>query len=138
MLDRKSIRDFLQQLASCTVRASAGPLTRAAHLEQLMRLAGSELERNWLRFIDERNCRLPTHGQMRINECNTRPDFLYRDEYCAIYVDGPHHRFPERAQRDRQQESVLAEQGWTVIRFDHEENWQAVLDRHPNIFRGQA
>lgn len=137
-LDRTSIREILLQLAGCTVRASAGPLTRAAHLEQLMRLAGSELEREWLRFLDERNCRLPTHAQKRINECNTRPDFLYRDEYCAIYIDGPHHEFPERAQRDRQQESALTEQGWTVVRFDHRGDWQAVLDRHPSIFRGQA
>ncbi|WP_428938699.1 DEAD/DEAH box helicase [Fontivita pretiosa] len=136
LLDRKSIRDVLRQLAACTVRASAGPVTRAAHLEQLLRLAGSELERKWLRFIDERNCRLPTHAQARISACNTRPDFLYRDEYCAIYVDGPHHQFPERAQRDREQESALAEQGWTVVRFGHDGDWQAILDRYPNIFRG--
>lgn len=138
VLDRRSIRDFLRRLAACTVRASAGPLTRAAHLEQLMRLAETGLERAWLQFLDERNCQLPSHAQRRINECNTRPDFLYRDRYCAIYVDGPHHEFPERAQRDRQQESALVEQGWTVVRFDHQGDWQAVLDRYPGIFRGQV
>lgn len=138
VLDRKSIREFLRQLAACTVKASAGPLTRAAHLEQLMRLTGSELERRWLQFIDERNCRLPTHAQMRIDSCKTRPDFLYyRDDYCAIYIDGPQHQFPERARRDREQESMLAEQGWRVVRFSHEDDWQAILDRYPDIFRGQ-
>ena len=138
VLDRKSIADLLRKLASSTIRASAGPLTRAAHLEQLMRRAETELERDWLRFLDERNCRLPSHAQKRIEECNTRPDFLYRDKYCAIYVDGPHHEFPERVQRDRQQESLLADQGWTVVRFSHKDDWQAILDRHPDVFRGQT
>ncbi len=103
-----------------------------------MRLTETGLERDWLRFLDERNCRLPSHAQKRIEECNTRPDFLYRDKYGAIYVDGPHHEFPERAQRDRQQESTLLEHGWTVVRFGHQSDWQAMLDRHPGIFGGQT
>jgi len=138
LLDRASIRETLLGLARGTVRASGGPLTRAGHLEQLLRRSETELEREWLRFLDERNCRLPTHAQKRIDECGTRPDFLYRDLYHAIYVDGPHHEFPERAQRDLQQEAALTEQGWTTIRFGHKDDWQAIIDQYPDVFRRQS
>jgi very-short-patch-repair endonuclease len=138
LLDRKPVAEVLRRLAAGVVRASAGPLTRAAHVEQLLRRVETDLERDWLRFLDERNCRLPSHAQKRVEECNTRPDFLYQDSYCAVYVDGPHHEFPERAQRDRQQESCLAERGWTVVRFGHKDDWQAIIDRHPDLFRGQV
>jgi very-short-patch-repair endonuclease len=138
LLDRTSIGDILRRVASGTVRVSTGPLTRAAHLDQLLRRCETELERQWLRFLEERNCRLPSHAQSRIDECNTRPDFLYKDLYCAVYVDGPHHEFPERFQRDRQQESCLAERGWTVVRFGQKDDWQGVIEKHPDIFGGQA
>jgi len=138
LLDRTSIADILRRVASGTVRVSTGPLTRAAHLDQLLRRCETELERQWLRFLEERNCRLPSHAQSRIDECNTRPDFLYKDLYCAVYVDGPHHEFPERSQRDRQQESCLAERGWTVVRFGQKDDWQGVIEKHPDIFGGRA
>jgi very-short-patch-repair endonuclease len=138
LLDRTSIVDILRRVASGTVRASTGPLTRATHLDQLLRRCETELERQWLRFLEERNCRLPSHAQSRIDECNTRPDFLYKDLYCAVYVDGPHHEFPERSQRDRQEELCLAERGWTVVRFGQTSDWQHVIEEHPDIFGGQT
>ncbi len=137
-LDRKVIADILRNLANGTVRISGGSGTRVAHVEQLLRRCDTELERRWLRFMDEHNYRLPTHAQKRIEECNSRPDFSYGDLYCAVYVDGPHHQFPERAQRDRQQEALLTEQGWTVVRFSHDDDWQSIIARHPDIFGGKA
>jgi len=138
MLDRKSILDILRKIADATVRISAGPRTRAAHVEQLLRQCETELERSWVRFMDGNNFRLPTQAQKRIEECNSRPDFIYSDLYCAIYVDGPHHLFPERAQRDRQQEATLGEHGWTVVRFPHSDDWLSIITRHPDIFGGNA
>lgn len=138
ILDRKSILAILQKLTVGTVRISGGPSTRSAHVNQLLRQCETELERGWVRFIDESNCRLPTHAQKRIEECNSRPDFIYSDLYCAVYVDGPHHEFPERAKRDRNQEVLLAERGWTVIRFVHSDDWPSIITRHPDIFGGNA
>jgi very-short-patch-repair endonuclease len=137
VLDRKLIAGFLCELRDGAAQLSDGPRTRAALLAHLMAQAESELEREWLRFVEARGGRLPTHAQRQISDCNTRPDFIYRDLYCAIYVDGPHHDFPERAQRDRDQEASLMEAGWTVVRFPLQTEWESIANRHPDVFGGQ-
>jgi len=138
LLDRTSIVDVLRRVASATVCASSGPLTRAAHLDQLLRRCETELEQHWLRFLKQRNCRLPSHAQSRIEECNTRPDFLYKNLYCAVSVDRPQHEFPKRACRDRQQKSCLLERGWTVLRLGHSDDWLAIIHKHWDILGAEA
>lgn len=133
-LDRKAIRDFLLELASARVNASPGPLPRSEHLRQLKNLCGSELEREWLDFLEAGNYRLPTKAQALIEACRTRPDFLYEDAFAAIYVDGPHHRYPERQARDVAQAECLEDQGYTVIRFGLVDDWKDTAARYPHIF----
>ena len=41
--------------------------------------------------VKEANLRLPTDCQYLIADCQTRPDFFYRDVRTAIYIDGPPH-----------------------------------------------
>src|SRR3546814_2133786 len=41
------------------------------------------------RSLRERGLREPDRGQVLIEDAGTRPDFLYNDEFVAIYVDGP-------------------------------------------------
>lgn len=77
-LDRQLIRALLLNYARTTVHGSPVVAGRKEHLEQLMRLAGSELERDWLRHLEERNHRLPSHAQRLIENCKTRPDFLLK------------------------------------------------------------
>ena len=43
-----------------------------------------------------------------------------------MYVDGPPHDYPERQQRDADQTECLEDYGWEVIRFHHEDDWQAI------------
>lgn len=62
LLDRQLIRPFLLTCRDARVRASPSAIPRAAHLEQLLRVAGSELERAWLRFLEARSLRLPTRA----------------------------------------------------------------------------
>jgi len=49
-----------------------------------------------------------------------RLDFAYPHVLVAIEVDGPHHRRPEVAARDRRRDAHLASLGWLVLRFDEE------------------
>jgi very-short-patch-repair endonuclease len=133
-LDRKAIRDFLLELASARVNASPGPLPRSEHLRQLKNLCGSELEREWLDFLEAGNYRLPTKAQALIEACRTRPDFFYEGAFAAIYVDGPHHRYPERQARDVAQAECLEDQGYTVIRFGLVDDWKDTAARYPHIF----
>jgi very-short-patch-repair endonuclease len=134
LLDRKLIREELLQLSSAVTEESPASVPRISHLEQLLQQAGSDLERRWLRYLDERGHRLPSHAQSLIEAAQTRPDFAYRDQQVAIYVDGPVHDFPERRERDRRQTEWLEDLGYTVIRFAHDEEWAALLQRYPHIF----
>jgi len=134
ILDRKTIRDLLLALAVSTVSAAPTAAPRATQLEQLERQAGSELERSWLRHLDAHAHRLPAEAQPLIERCGTRPDFLYPDQHAVIYVDGPHHEYPDRRKRDATLEECLEDAGYSVIRFTHRDDWDATLARYPGIF----
>jgi very-short-patch-repair endonuclease len=133
-LDRKSIKDFLMQIARSDVKSSPVSLSRSEHLAQLKNLAGSSLERDWLDWMEERKYRLPSSAQKLMESCGTRPDFIYDHEKYAIYIDGPHHDYPERQNRDKSQMEALEDLGFGVIRFHHKDDWQSILDKYPGLF----
>jgi len=64
----------------------------------------------------------------------TRPDFIYDDHKTVIYVDGPIHDYPERAERDARQRESLEDFGYTVIVFSHQDDWRETISRFPGIF----
>ena len=134
LLDRQLIRDYLFRLAAAEVKSSPTARPRASHLEQLVRLAGSELEHRWLKFLEAGNYRLPSDAQTLMESCGTRPDFLYAGRQVAVYIDGPPHDYADRKERDRQQTNCMEDAGWTVIRFGHNDDWQSIIDRNPSIF----
>jgi ATP-dependent helicase YprA (DUF1998 family) len=136
-LDRRSIRDLLLALSQGMTNAAPSGHTRPDHLSQLKRLAGSDLERDWLDFLDALHLRLPSYAQRLVDSCGTRPDFFYTDYQAVIYVDGPHHDFPERAARDVTLTEAMEDQGFTVIRFHHRDNWAETIGRFPHIFGRQ-
>jgi len=137
-LDRKTIRDLLLRLGQARAQTAPGGQTRAEHLAMLERLAGSELERRWLKHLEAHNLRLPSHAQHLIEACQTRPDFFYAECQAAIYIDGPPHDYPERAERDQTKTECLEDAGYIVIRFHHEEDWEAIIARYPHIFGKQT
>ena len=122
------------ELSACSVETSPAPRPRAAHLQGLINLSGSQLERDWLQLLEDRNLRLPSHAQSLVEECRTRPDFLYKEQQVAVYVDGPPHDYPDRQERDRQQTNCMEDAGWTVIRFGHRDNWESIVERYPSVF----
>ena len=126
------------ELAAGQVDTSPAPRSRAAHLQSLINLSSSQLERDWLQFIENRNLRLPTHAQQLVEDCHTRPDFMYQDRQVAVYVDGPPHDYPDRQVRDRQQTNCMEDAGWTVIRFGHRDDWEQIVERYPSIFGDES
>jgi len=52
----------------------------------------------------------------------------------VIYVDGPVHEYPERAERDKQQTDCLEDLGYTVIRFGHKDDWGGIISKFPHVF----
>jgi len=137
LVDHLLIRDYLHGLAAGIVATSPGPHQRSEHLATLSRQVGSELERDWLELIADRGLRLPDRAQPLIADARTRPDFVYDDAHVAVYVDGPHHLYPHRAQRDATAEDLLFAKGWTVIRFAAADDWNTLLAHHLGTF-GQA
>ena len=134
ILDRALIRDLLMGLSRASVDASPVAPPRAEHLEALRNQCQSGLERDWIGFLEERGLRLPSRAQILIESCHTRPDFFYDDQQVAIYVDGPHHEYPDRVQRDAQQNMCMMDHGFAVLRFAARDSWEELTRSHPNIF----
>ncbi len=134
LLDRLAIRDVLLELTNARVNASPTAAPRASHREMLERLAGSDLERRWIAFLDGQGLRLPAQAQPLLKSYGTRPDFLYVRERVAVYIDGPPHDFPERQRRDESVTSTLEDAGYVVVRFHHEDDWDGTVRRYPSVF----
>jgi very-short-patch-repair endonuclease len=121
-------------LSNAQIVASSVPKPRAVHLGELEAGCESDLERDWLLFLEERNLRLPTHAQFSIPTCQTRADFFYAEQQASIYVDGPPHDYPDRQQRDHAQETAMENLGYQAVRFHHRQNWEEIVTRFPGIF----
>ena len=139
MLDRTGIVELLAALRDGDVQASGGPEPRAVRLERLLEACGSELERSWLRLLEDLGLHLPTAAQQRIKTelVNTVPDFVYTGSdgaQVAVYVDGPPHDYPARQQRDQEQTMNLLMQGWIVHRFHHQDDWVAKFRENPSVY----
>ncbi len=133
-LDRQRIAPLLRELAAATVEVAPGPRTRAEHVAELKALCDSDLERAWLEFLDEHQLRLPDGAQHYEEACRTRADFVYRRSQTVVYVDGPHHDYAHRRERDQAQTACLEDRGWTVVRFAAPADWEAVASGYPSVF----
>lgn len=133
-LDRQIIKDFLWLCSQSTTTSSPKTITRAEHYQNLLNLCQSDLEREWLEFIEQGNYHLPTNAQLLIEDCHTRPDFYYEREHAAIYVDGPHHIYPERRERDTNKSECLEDLGYTIIRFGVKDNWDSIVTKYKTVF----
>ncbi|MXX20024.1 MAG: DUF1998 domain-containing protein, partial [Dehalococcoidia bacterium] len=134
LLDRQLLPDLLRAWTQATVRTSPAPVPRDNHLLRLLNLCQPELERTWIRKLDQAGLRLPTDAQRLVEGCRVRPDFLYQEDGVAIFIDGPPHDTPEQRAKDEQQTDALEDQGFTVIRFGHGEDWELILERYPTLF----
>ncbi|MEI7547901.1 MAG: DUF559 domain-containing protein, partial [Actinomycetota bacterium] len=134
LLDSRLHKDFLLQLTQATPQTSSAPVARNEHLEQLLTLCESNLERSFLEFLNRHRLRLPSAAQRHVESANARPDFVYEREQVLVYVDGPAHDFANRQQRDSAQQTDLEDRGFTVLRFHHEGDWPSILQRYPELF----
>ncbi|MCL4821584.1 MAG: DEAD/DEAH box helicase [Vicinamibacteria bacterium] len=134
LLDRFRVEGTLRALAAAAVAASPGAASRDEHFDRLSRLAASELERRWLRHLRDGGHTLPDEAAVLVEKAGTRPDFLYRGASVAIYVDGPPHDYPQRAERDRQQQAALEDLGYVVLRFRHDADWTDLIAKYPSVF----
>ena len=103
-------------------------------VSDVARWSGLTLEKKWLAFIEDHGYRLPSHAQRLFAEAGTRPDFFYDGDYgAAIYIDGPHHDYPERQNRDAAKTEAMEDLGYMVIRFGHQDDWNEMINQYPYI-----
>ncbi|PWB53889.1 MAG: hypothetical protein C3F13_08260 [Anaerolineales bacterium] len=134
LLDRQSIKEILIEMSSATAVISPMLISRAEHLQRLRNLCQSNLEKSWLDYLEEHNYNLPSHAQKLIEACNTRPDFFYEKVNLVVYVDGYHHLFPDRQERDQNQLENLENAGYTVVRFGILNDWQENFTKYGTVF----
>ena len=102
---------------------------------ELMNVAGSQLERDWLTFIKDSGYRLPDRGQTYLEDFQSRPDFAYSRYQTLIFIDGPHHRMKRKRIADGEATSRLEAAGFTVVRFgEDQESWNSVLEEYGWVF----
>jgi hypothetical protein len=135
LLDRHSIRDFLLDLAAC-VATTGTSLDPDDLLQELLARCGSELERQFLRFLAEHHHRLPDQAQPLLERFQTRPDFFYSDPdlQACLYVDGPYHEYPARHARDVAITRHLEDAGYLVIRVQGKESWANAMRDYSWVF----
>lgn len=134
LLDRHVIKDVLLALARSTVRASGTAVPAADHAQAMLDRADSGLERRFIDLLTDQHRRLPSDSQKLIANAGSRPDFLYREQQTAVFIDGPHHDQPDQQLEDLQADARLEDAGYEVIRFHYAADWEALLDAHRDVF----
>ena len=135
IVDRHAIRDVLRSWSDGTTVASPGSISREEQLKRLSNLAGSSLERSWLEYLQEHNLALPDGAQRLFETAYTRPDFVYdAPHFLAVYIDGHHHDHPDRQARDADKTAAMMDQGWSVIRFHHKDDWAEKIAERMDVF----
>ena len=117
-------------------RSSLGHSAGASDdFEELNNIAGSALEKAWLRYIKDSGYRLPDRAQPYLKEFDTRPDFAYTTHQTLVYIDGPHHRGDRQQTLDAEVTRRLHDAGLTVVRFDEDRtSWDRVVDEYAWVF----
>jgi very-short-patch-repair endonuclease len=134
LLNRHLIKNLLLRYADSNIIASPESVPRGEHYQNLYNLCESDLERKWLDYIEVNGYRIPTDAQAFIEPCHTRPDFIYEDEHVVIYVDGYHHLYSDRRQRDAHNTECLENLGFTVLRFGLLEAWEQIFSSNTYVF----
>ncbi len=134
-IDRHAVRDLLLALARSRTVPDGSGFGSSEALDRLLRIAESDLEREFVRWLSEREHRLPDDAQVTVTEARARPDFVYRAAagQCAVFVDGPHHSAAEVQARDAEAEERLIDLGWHVVRVGVD-GWNRVVADNPSFF----
>ncbi|HET7092290.1 MAG TPA: DUF1998 domain-containing protein, partial [Thermomicrobiales bacterium] len=115
LLDRQLVKPLLLQLRQAAGERGQGGQSRETQRDRLLAMAESELERRFVRWLDDGGYRLPDRAQPQLTDYGARPDFFYDDPQACVYVDGPYHDFADRQARDAQVTSRLEDGGYEVV-----------------------
>jgi very-short-patch-repair endonuclease len=139
VLDRHAAHPILWALVEARAEPNGighGPRPPAdgeSHLRHLEARCQTPAEREFLQYLHRNRYRLPDEAQGTVGIA--RPDFVYRDSYACVFIDGSMHRYPDIAARDDRVRRRLATEGYTVIAIPNDPaTWDAIVSSHPGTF----
>lgn len=135
-LDRRLIRDALEQLQACT--PVLRPKSGLSYEEQYQSLClqadpNSKLELDFLKHLYERRLRLPDKAQWRVPGLYIMPDFFYEPN-VAVFVDGSPHDSPRVREDDTAKRKELKRKGYRVVSWHYSQALETVLQANSDIF----
>ncbi|WP_308169706.1 protein kinase domain-containing protein [Acrocarpospora catenulata] len=135
-IDRHSVREPLLRFAAGAALATGRGETRTEQLARLTAQSDTALEGRLVAWLKEQGLRLPDEAQTFVTEALARPDYVYRlpGVKVAVFVDGPVHDHAVVAERDRDAEERLYDQGWDVVRFPYDGDWSAIATQFSRYF----
>ncbi|PLS68011.1 MAG: hypothetical protein CV045_10315 [Cyanobacteria bacterium M5B4] len=130
LLDRHSIRDFLEKLRSSEIERHLQEMSREEHYQMLLAQTdpNSDFERQVLQEIYNSNLKLPDQAQYFIAEANIKPDFVYLTEKFAIFCDGSVHNSAEQRKKDQQDRDRLRHvANFSVLTLSFDQDWRSEI-----------
>ena len=142
LLDRRLVKDFLLDVARGSTSEEEAGRNRDEQYAWLKGIVDprSKFEREFLDFLYERGYKLPDSAQNRPTpEIAAQPDFYFERGAVpgvCVYVDGSAHDMPERQERDQVAREALEDRGYRVITVRFDEDIEAQVSAHPDVFSG--
>ena len=135
-LDRFKVKELLWDWRKATLVESGGRGSREQRYNDLLSKCDSKLEKSWLQLVYERGYHLPSHSQENTPGVYSKPDFEYREEMAAVFIDGPPHDRANIQDNDEAVTEKLEMFGYRVVRFHHsdKDQWEEQLKTMEDIF----
>jgi superfamily II DNA/RNA helicase/very-short-patch-repair endonuclease len=136
LINRHRVLDLLRGLAGAETLAAGSGVSRADHAQQLDFASDTSLERDFIKWLTDRQHRLPDAAQVLVADARARPDFVYhlKGGKVAVFVDGPIHDHAAVGERDEAAEDRLMDVGWSVVRFRYDDDWADVVGKYASVF----
>ncbi len=129
-LDRNLILPTLRLLENAKTNHTP-PANQKQKLEELLKACDSELERTVLQKIADEGLPLPDEAQHIIYDKDVRiakPDFYYKQQNIALFVDGPAHEEDYVKKDDEEKRKKIRALGYRVFAI-HYANVQQGINR---------
>jgi predicted heme/steroid binding protein len=139
ILDRRDIKEVLEQLMDCTYSTNQGSNDYEAQFSYLMANydRNSATEKPFIEYLYANKLALPDKAQVNMKEFYISADFVYnsQDGPVLIFCDGTVHDLDHVRESDEHKRQLLKDAGYDVIVWHYTEKIEDFMERRKDIFR---